>query len=76
MKSKVLLLGQIEYIRELYDDGIRHGMSEGEAWVAAMDHAEEIAEEDNPISAMIFGNIDQPGTLSDNKVAMFPKELA
>ena len=53
MNSKVLLLGQIEYIRELYDSGLQHGLTDTEAWANAIDKAETIAKEDNPLMAMI-----------------------
>ena len=54
MNSKVLLLGQIAYIRELQSEGVAHGLTEAEAWNAAIDHAEEIALEPQPIANMIF----------------------
>ena len=54
MNSKVLLLGQLAYIRELQAEGVAHGLTEAEAWNAAIDHAEEIAKEPQPIANMIF----------------------
>jgi len=71
MNSKVLLLGLIEYMREIYLDGITHGQSADSAFWSAMDAAEEVAKKDNPISAMIFGNINEPGTLAEKKAVIF-----
>ena len=53
MNSKVLLLGQLEYIRKIAYDGLEHGLTQGAAFEAAIDKAEEIAKEDNPLMAMI-----------------------
>ena len=53
MNGKVLLLGQTEYIRQKHAEGLRHGKTEAEAWANAVDKAEEIAKEDNPLMSMI-----------------------
>ena len=67
MNSKVLLLGQIAYIRELQSEGVAHGLTEAEAWAHAMDHAEEIALEPQPIATMIFEKQDYAFVRGDQK---------
>lgn len=67
MNSKVLLLGQIEYIREIQAEGVQHGLTEAEAWGYAMDHAEEIAKEPQPIATMIFEKQDYAFIRGDEK---------